>query len=423
MKIITTGIVISMLLSSALTTDTEALTNPFTALRNKVSEVKENINNKKNSKDESSVAYSVFQLSSSERKSILNNLTEFSKSLQNVQKGLEKAKDDIRKQSVDIKTFDYSRSSVVGALSIELVVTDLIEKIKILIVLNDTLKSGIQSIEKSKQNGDKNLVAGLQQFRLAKDLASIIPLMVAICKAVIALWGKFALYNGKDMSNSGKIASILSTFTKLIEENVTKKLLKSKKKGFSDVAENWSDDIEKLRTNVNDQEIKQILDNNTESFKEAAEFFDLIPKVFEAGINYAKGSTDSLKGLSSECEKSLGNGNVQKALNYGSNSRQLRQSNGYNNSNRGPIIEEPDDEGNYGGYQSNTRNNNGNRGNLAIKYDGNNNSYNRNDQNLQGNNLRRMNNTGSMESTNRMSNNQLALPNNNLGRGRPQQFN
>lgn len=301
MKKIMAGMVAWLLLSVTPTTETEALTNPFTAIKNKVNEAKL-------SKDASSVASNMLGLDVNERKNIVNSITEFTKSLQNLQKGLEKAKTDMRTQSVNIKTFDSSRSSAVGALAIELVVTDLIEKVKILILLVGAMKSGIQNLEKAKQTGDANAVAGLQQFRLMRDLARLIPLMVVTAKAYVALGGKFVDTIKMDMVNSGKIATILNTVVTLINDNVTKGILKTSKKGLSSVMSDFEGSVGELEEKVQDAEIAVIFEENKDNLKQILKFLNLLKEIFESSIKYANGDIGDLENLARECEKDLGTG-------------------------------------------------------------------------------------------------------------------
>lgn len=243
------------------------------------------------------VSFSIF---GSDTTALINAANNLKVGLTNANKAIIKAIVDMKKQTIDIKTFDKT-ATVMPIVFFSERLANVGTFFETLASLLDKEITGLKSINSAKSLGNANEVSGRQAIRLSKKVMKILEADLASIRANIALIHK--LLKGekeKRVSNAGAIKNIL---TKLQTS------FKNAKRDIIALVTTYADESGKIAGSAKDKEMQKLFRDSIIYIKAARDAIDLSVKLVDRVITYAEtGDCSDLEQFSRGCEDLLATG-------------------------------------------------------------------------------------------------------------------
>ena len=236
------------------------------------------------------VAYTIFGADTTD---LINAADKLKSGLTDAKKGITTAIVDMKKQTIDLKTFDTT-STVVPIVFISERLANIATSFETIASLLEKEIDGLKSINKAKSAGNANEVAGRQGIRLSRK---VMEADLASTRANFALIGK--LCKGEiRISNAGAIKTIL-------EKHLTN--ITNAKKNIVDQITKYEEESTKIANSAKDKEILGLFKVSKSYIVAEKDIINLYVQLLQHVITYAKtGDSSDLEEFSSKCEELLG---------------------------------------------------------------------------------------------------------------------
>ncbi len=209
---------------------------------------------------------------------------------------------DMKKQTIDLKTFDKT-ATVMPIVFISERLANVGTFFETLASLLDKEITGLKSINSAKSLGNANEVSGRQAIRLSRKVMKILEADLASIRANIALIHK--LLKGekeKRVSNAGAIKNILAK----LQTN-----FKNAKRNITALVATYVDESEKIASSAKDKEMQKLFRDSIIYITAARDAIDLSVTLVDRVITYAEtGDCSDLEEFSRECEELLATGDA-----------------------------------------------------------------------------------------------------------------
>lgn len=239
------------------------------------------------------VAYTIFGADTTD---LINAADKLKSGLTDAKKGITTAIVDMKKQTIDLKTFDTT-STVVPIVFISERLANIATSFETIASLLEKEIDGLKSINKAKSAGNANEVAGRQGIRLSRKVMKVMEADLASTRANFALIGK--LCKGEiRISNAGAIKTIL-------EKHLTN--ITNAKKNIVDQITKYEEESTKIANSAKDKEILGLFKVSKSYIAAEKDIINLYVQLLQHVITYAKtGDSSDLEEFSSKCEELLG---------------------------------------------------------------------------------------------------------------------
>ena len=238
------------------------------------------------------VEYTIFGADTTD---LINAADKLKSGLTDAKKGISTAIVDMKKQTIDVKTFDTT-STVVPIVFISERLANIATSFETIASLLEKEIDGLKSINKAKSAGNANEVAGRQGIRLSRKVMKVMEADLASTRANFALIGK--LCKGEiRISNAGAIKTIL-------EKQLTN--ITSAKKNIVDQIAKYEEESTKIANSAKDKEILGLFKLSKNYIAAEKDIINLYVQLLQHVITYAKtGDSSDLEEFSSKCEELL----------------------------------------------------------------------------------------------------------------------
>lgn len=239
------------------------------------------------------VAYTIFR---SDITDLIKAADKLKSGLTDAKKGINSAIIDMKKQTIDVKTFDTT-STVVPIVFISERLANIATSFETIASLLEKEIDGLKSINKAKSAGNANEVAGRQGIRLSRKVMKVMEADLASTRANFALIGK--LCKGEiRISNAGAIKTILEKQL----ANVT-----NAKKNLVEQIAKYEEESSKIASSAKDKEMLGLFRVSKNYIAAAKDIINLYVQLLQHVITYAKtGDSSDLEAFSKKCEELLG---------------------------------------------------------------------------------------------------------------------
>lgn len=239
------------------------------------------------------VAYTIFGADTTD---LINAADKLKSGLTDAKKGISTAIVDMKKQTIDVKTFDTT-STVVPIVFISERLANIATSFETIASLLEKEIDGLKSINKAKSAGNANEVAGRQGIRLSRKVMKVMEADLASTRANFALIGKLCKGETR-ISNAGAIKTIL-------EKQLTN--ITSAKKNIVDQIAKYEEESTKIANSAKDKEILGLFKLSKNYIAAEKDIINLYVQLLQHVITYAKtGDSSDLEEFSSKCEELLG---------------------------------------------------------------------------------------------------------------------
>ena len=220
------------------------------------------------------VAYTIFGADTTD---LINAADKLKSGLTDAKKGISTAIVDMKKQTIDVKTFDTT-STVVPIVFISERLANIATSFETIASLLEKEIDGLKSINKAKSAGNANEVAGRQGIRLSRKVMKVMEADLASTRANFALIGK--LCKGEiRISNAGAIKTIL-------EKQLTN--ITSAKKNIVDQIAKYEEESTKIANSAKDKEILGLFKLSKNYIAAEKDIINLYVQLLQHVITYGR---------------------------------------------------------------------------------------------------------------------------------------